>query len=254
MKKTKFNFIDWNNHVLLSSMKKIDLSIILIIILDSLFYFLSWRLVMFWLQRIQAKMASFNLPSDITSLGAEGIEQLVRDARLFLYLLIFSFVLVLIVIIFLASISKGLIWAKTTKTKISFALISKFLGLNLIWMGFWLMLVLLISFFFEPASVLASVIAVITLGFYFTNTLYTLFMKKQEFKSVIHAIRLNILKVHLFLLPYTIIFLLLFIILKIGSLLEFDYSSFAVGLVIVIFAAVVRYYSSTLVLEIEKLK
>ena len=250
----KFNFLEWNNNVFVSSIKKIDLNIILIVISDALFYFLSGYIVIFWLQRIQAKMAAFNLPTDIISLGYERAQQWIKEVRAFYFLIIFSFILLLIAIIFLASIFKGFIWAKTTNTKITFGLISKFLALNLIWMSFWFALIILISLFVQPASVLIFTIITIILGLYFTNTLYTLFMKKQKFKSIISSIKLNILKIHLFLLPYAVILLLFFIIVRLGGFLKFNYSNFMLGLLVLIYAAIIRYYASTLALEIEKIK
>ena len=91
MKQTqKFNFLEFNNKILISSIKKIDLSIILIIILDALFYFLSGYLAVLWLKRIQEKIAVFNLPADLVSLGYEKANQLVADVRSFYYLIIFS--------------------------------------------------------------------------------------------------------------------------------------------------------------------
>ena len=251
-KMKKSNFIEWNNNIFIPSIKKIDLKIILIIILDILFYFLSGSFVVFWLQRVQTKMASFNVPSDIISLGYERAQQLVGEVKIFYLTIIFSFILLLIAIIFLASILKGIIWAKTTKTKLSFALISKFLGLNLVWMGFWFVLFLLISLFIEPASAPKFMIITIALGLYFTNTLYALFMKKPEFKSIIHAVKLNIAKIHLFLLPYAVIALTLFVVVRLVSLLKFQHSNILLGLIVIIYAAVVRYYISALVLEIKK--
>ena len=249
----KSGFLDWNNNILVSSFKKIDLNIISIIIMDSLFYFLSGYLILFWLQKIQAKMSAFNLPANIASLGYERTQQLVSQAKSFYYLIIFSFVLVLVIIIFLASILKGIIWAKTTNTKISFKLISKFLALNLIWMGFWFVLVILISVLVEPASALTFMIISVILGLYFTNTLYTIFMKNPSLKSIFNAVKLNITKIHLFSLPYAVILLLLFIIVQLGKLLKFNYSAFLFGLIIVIYAALARYYLSTLVSGIEKI-
>src|SRR3989338_3931585 len=127
MKKSQ-NFLEWNNDVFISSMKKIDANIILTVILDTLFYAISGYIVIFWLQRLQDKIQAFNLPSDVMSLGREGARQLVSDEKSFYFLIIFSFILVLLIIIFLASILKGIIWAKTAGAKISFRLISKFLG------------------------------------------------------------------------------------------------------------------------------
>lgn len=254
MKPTKKpNFLEWNNNVLMKSLKKININIILIIILDALFYVLSGYIVIFWLQRIQAKMAAFNLPPDIISLGAERAQQLVGEVKSFYFLIVISFIVLLLAIIFLASILKGIIWAKTTNTRISFALISKFLGLNLIWMSFWFTLVILISLFVEPASTLKFMLIIIVLGLYFTNTLYTIFMKEQKFISILTSIRLNIVKIHMFLLPYTGTLLLFYIIVKLSNFLKFKYSDIFLGTVLIIYVAVVRYYASTLVLEIEKI-
>ena len=252
-KPKKSNFIEWNNDIFVYSMKKINLNIILIVILDALFYFLSGSILIFWLQRIQAKMAAFNLPTDVISLGYERAQQLVAEVKTFYYLIIFSFILILIAIIFLASIFKGVIWAKTTKTKISLRLISKFLGLNLIWMGFWFILVILISYLVEPALAPRFMIAAIILGIFFTNTLYTIFMKKNELKSIIDSIKLNIAKIHLFLLPYALIYLFFYILVRLTSLLSPKYSLTVLGILTIFYAAIVRYYASILVLEIEKL-
>ncbi|MBI2650354.1 hypothetical protein HYX04_03495 [Candidatus Woesearchaeota archaeon] len=211
-KPQKPNFLEWNNNILMSSIKKIGLNVISIAILDFLFYILSGYLVVFWLQRVQAKMEAFNLPSDIVSLGYEKAQQLVGEVKAFYYLIVFSFVLSLVAVIFLASILKGIIWAKTTNTKITFKLISKFLALNMVWMGFWFALIISISLLIEPSSAVLFMAAAVALGLYFTNTLYTIFMKRQEFKSIINAIKLNISKIHMFLLPYAVLFLLLLII------------------------------------------
>jgi len=252
MTKTKKSFLEWNNDVFVSSMKKINLNIILIVILDALFYLLSGYLLILWFQRIQARMAAFNLLTDIVSLGYARAQQLVSDVKSFYYLIILSFILVCIAIIFLASILKGIIWVKTTKTKINFALISKFLGLNLIWMSFWFFAVFLISWLVQPASAPLFMAIAIILGIYFTNTLYTIFMQKQSFKSIFSAIKLNILKIHLFLLPYIIIGLLFFIIIRLGNLLKFSYSPILLGLILLVYSAVVRYYVSALVLHAGK--
>lgn len=253
MKKKK-NFLEWNNDIFLSSIKKIDSNIFLIIILDALFYFLSGYLVIFWLGRIQSRIVAFNLPSDIASLGYDRAQLLVKDVKAFYYLVVISFILVLIAIIFLASILKGIIWARTTKTKISFHLISKFLGLNLIWMGFWFVIVFLISYLVEPASTPIFMIVAIALSLYFTNTLYAIFMKENKIRNIFDSIKLGIAKIHLFLLPYAVISLLLYILIKLGNLLQFNYSQIALGAIVVIYAAVVRYYVSELVFEIKKLK
>lgn len=252
-KPQKPNFLEWNRNVLISSIKKIDLNIILIVILDFLFYSLSGYIIILWLQRAQEKMAAFTLPADVLSLGYRGVEQLVGEAKSFYYLLIFSFIVLLIAVIFLASLLKGVIWAKTTNTKLTLALISKFLGLNLAWMSFWFIVVILISVFALPASALILMAITIILGIYFTNTLYAIFMHNLKFSSVKDAIKLNIQKIRLFLLPYALISLILFITVRISGLLKFKYSPIVFSLLLLIYAAVARYYISALVFEVEKL-
>lgn len=295
MKTIKQNFLDWNYRVLLSSLKRIDLSIILIVILDAIFYLSSAFIYLNWFKIIQAKEASFNLPSNIQSLPLSQLQQLTKDAQSFYYFFILSFLLVVISIIFMASILKGIIWAKTTKAKITLKLISKFFLLNLAWMGFWFALIIAIAKFVEQFSVRLFAIIAILLGVYFTNTLYPFFMKKQTadtikyvvklnvkkpkissahdlmvttrlaavdflntlqqvqmFTSIRDSIKLSITKIHMFALPYALIFLILYIISKISSIVVFPYSSFIFIFILLLYIAVVRYYVSELAFELKK--
>ena len=246
------NFLDWNYKILLNSLKKIDFNILLIAALDSLFYFLSVFIYLFWQKIILAKMASFNLPQDIQSLPLNQMQLLVNDSQNFYYFLILSFLLFLIIIIFLASIIKCIIWAKTTRTRITLKLISKFFILNLAWMGFWFALLILIALSVEQNSVkLFSYIAIL-LGIYFTNPLYTIFMKEQTFKAVKEALKLSVQKMHLFMLPYVLIYLVLYIILKLSSIFQSQYSAFLFSFVLLLCIAAVRYYISELVFELKK--
>ncbi len=257
MKKTKQakeNFFDWNYNILLNAIKKIDLNIIFIVILDAVFYLLSSFLALFWLQRVQSQMASFALPQDIMSLGAEGAKQLANEIRTFYFLIILSLILLLIAIIFLASILKGIIWAKTIKTKLTFNLISRFLILNLIWMGFWFALMFLIFIFVQPQMILIFTLIALALGLYFTNTVYTIFMKKQSLKSILDAVKTNILNIRLFLLPYTLIFLLFYLIVKVSSFAIFKYSGIVFSVILLFYIAIVRFYASDLVEEMSKIK
>lgn len=286
------NFLNWNYNILKSSLGKINLNIILIIILDFLFYILSGYFIIFWIARVNEKISSFNLPADLASIGVERAQQLSRDTQSFYYLIVFSFILLLIAIIFMASILKGIIWAKTANARITFSLISKFLGLNLVWLGFWLVLVFLISWIVDIKYALAFMAIAVLAGFYLTNTLYTLFMINPGFKSIKSSLKLSIAKLHLLLLPYAIIFAGFYLVLLLSSLAKLDnfsltlaqkiYGFFgfdsaaanALGLPVVpgpeftiilfvgilanplllLFTSLVRYYISTLVMELNKSK
>jgi len=253
MKKTKkLTFIEWNNQVFISSLKKIDLSIFLIIFLDALFYTASGLLIFFWFQRVIQRITSFQVPTDIVSLGYEKANELVKDIRIFYIMLIASFVLVILAIIFLASILKGIIWARTLKANVTFALISKFLILNLIWMGFWLTLIILMSIVLDPAASAFIIGASILISLYFTNTLYTIFMAEPRLRAILETIKINIMKIRFFIVPYFIIGLLSYILLRLNSLAKFKYSSIIAIIVMITLAAIVRYYHSTLVNQLGK--
>lgn len=254
MKKSKPSFLEWNSNILASSLKKISMSIFLIVFLDALFYLLSGYVLVFWVQRIQAKMASFYMPQNLLALAPDAARQLASQVKGFYYLIIVSLLLLVISIIFLASILKGIIWAKTTGTKITFRLISRFFLANLVWMGFWIVLIFLIAYLAVPAYAPIMMGAAIILGLYFTSTFYALFMKEQKIKSVLHAINLNVSKSHLFLLPYTAIYLVLYLIIKLAGLLQFKYSSAFLGIALLFYAAIVRYYASELAAEASKQK
>ena len=248
----KQNFLDWNYKILLDSLGKIDFSIILIAVLDALFYLSSIFPYLYWFKSINAKQESLRLPADPSLLPINELQKLVAEGQTFFYFLVFSSILVTLIIILLASIIKGIIWAKTTRTKITLKLISKFFILNLAWMGFWFLVIAAIAYFVETYSVnLFSRIAIF-LAIYFTGTLYSLFMKEQKFKSIIDAIKLNIAKIHLFVLPYALISLVLYITIKLTALLTFQYASFVSSTIILLYLAFVRYYVSELVFGIEK--
>ena len=250
----KKNFLEWNNDVFVSSIKKIDLNIILIITLDAIFYFSAGYLAIEWLKRIQAKLFAFNMPQNIMSLGYDRAQQLVKEVQGLYYLIIISFILLLIAIIFLASILKGIIWAKTTNAKITFKLISKFFLLNLIWMGFWFAIILLISLAVELSSAVIFMAIALAIAFFLSNTVYTIFMKEQKLRAIIDVIKINAGRIHLFLLPYAVILLILYLIIRISVLIKFKFSDILLGIIIIIYIAVVRNYLSALVLDLTKPK
>lgn len=250
MKQTQ-TFLEWNNNVLIKSLKKIDLNIILIIILDALFYLLSGYLAIFVLRRVETKIISFDF-SAIASLSSQQAELLLANSKSLLFLIIFSVILLAIAVIFIASILKGIIWAKTLNAKISFALISKFLAINLIWMGFWLAIFFLILFLIKEQSVFVFLIIAVVFSILLTNTLYTKFIRENKFSAIFTAIKLTIAKIHMLILPYIIIFALLLILIRLSNLLQSQYSSIFVSFVVIAYAAIVRYYISTLMEEVEK--
>ena len=79
IKNLKLNFLEWNCNIFISSIKNIDPSIILIMILDAIFYALSAFAFIIWSRQITAKMQSIILPSP-ASMASFGLEKVVADA------------------------------------------------------------------------------------------------------------------------------------------------------------------------------
>jgi len=258
MKKNKIGFIEWNNNILVKSFRKMDFNILLIVILDSVFYLTAAGLFFLWDKFMKAKAAAINLPADpneivntLTSLGPEKAQQLASEVKSYFFLLIFSFIAVVILVIFLAGIFKSIIWAKTAKTKISLKFMSGFMLLNVIWTGFWAVMIFLISYLVNPESVQTFFLISFIIAVYLTNILYPIFMRRQRLNSIGSAIGIGITKVHLFVLPNLIIFLVLLILTWAASKIAFNYSFFVTSFLLVIYAAVVRFYASELLAEAE---
>lgn len=225
-KNKKSSFLNWNYDILISSFKKIKLKdASLIIILDALFYLLSGYFFLFWLQRINQKMESVYLPFDLASASVDNVQRAAKDAQSFYYLLIFSIVLLIIAVIFLSSALKGIIWAKTTNTKVTFKLLSKFFLLNVIWLGFWIILLFLILLLVQVESVRIFMLGAILLSIYLSNIAYSIFMQEQSIKSLAKSIRLGFAKIHLILPPYIAMLALFYIALLASNPLKIDYYS-----------------------------
>ena len=245
--------MEWNGRVLADSLKKVDLNILLIVFLDALFYALSGLLIYYWFSRVKDKLVSFNIPADFISLGYQR-QDIVNEVRIFYIVLIVSFILLLAAIIFLASVLKGIIWAKTTKTRITFALISRFLVLNLSWMGFWFIFILVLSILFKPSVSAVVIFPSIIISLYLSNTLYTLFMKDQKLRVIWKSVRISTAKAHMFFLPYAALGMILFILIKVNAMLNFRYSQAIIASALIILAAFARYFHSGLVFALEKEK
>ena len=291
MQKTKkAGYLAWNIHILASSLKKIKLKdASLIIVLDALFYLLSGYFFLFWLQRINQKMESVYLPLDMASASVDNVQRAAKDAQSFYYLLIFSIILLVIAIIFLSSIFKGIIWAKTTSTKITPRLISKFFILNALWLVFWLLLMFAVLWMVEAGYARLFMFAALLASAYFTGILYSVFMRSQKIMSFANALKLGASKIRIFALPYLLVIGFFYLALLLGNLarldyytlsalikaygaLGFDFSSaleavapqanFMIALLISLLAnpfllisvAISRYYVSALVAEISKVK
>ena len=74
----------------------------------------------------------------------------------------------------------------------------------------------------------------------------------QGLDAIAKSIKLSFSRVHLLLLPYMVISLLAFIITKFFTILKFNYSGLMLAVVMLAYAAVIRYYVSELILKSDK--
>ena len=247
-------FLEWNYDILLSSMKKVSWEIILFIALDALFYMLSFSMFYFWNKNITQRMNSVILPppESLASLGIAKIGMIKTEAQSFFILLSLSILLLIAAIIFLASIIKGIIWSGTSGKRPTIFFISKFFLLNLIWMGLWFALIFSISFLAVPPYSVFFMLIAIMLGVYFTNILYSLFVEEWHLISILRAIKLGACKIHLFAIPYAIIFGLFYLIALLGGFFKFKYHVFVFSVFLIAYCAVQRYYAYNLVKKISQ--
>ena len=247
MGKNKTGFIEWNNNILINSLKRIDLNFVIIAILDAAFYVSVALSFTAWFRFIKSKEAAINFPSDPSQFaGFLAVE------KSFYFLLVFSFIAIIVFTIFLVGIFKGVIWARTTKTKLTLKLISGFLLLNVIWLGFWSIIFFLISYLVQPSSVLFFLIASIVIAIYFTNIIYPSFLRNHNLKTIGQSLKLGVAKIHLFVLPNILIFLIFFILLWSMSQLRFNYAFIVGDGILILYVAFIRFYVSELTINAEK--
>ena len=104
------------------------------------------------------------------------------------------------------------------------------------------------------AQVIESiVISMLMLAFYFTNSIYTIFMSSMSLKSILRGISIGIIKIRMFLLPYSVVCLVFYVMIKAGRSFTFTYSDLVLGVLLLLLVSAARYYFSTLTAEIGKL-
>ena len=248
----KENILQWNKRIFSKSFGQIDLNIIWMIFLDSIFYLSSWLLYSFWELRIQQKLDSLNLPSpeEVISLG-EKAELVAQSSRDFYILQVSSFILVVLAIVLIASIIKFLIWAKVTRTRYSLHLFSKFLTLNLIWTAIWSILIFSAAKFAQLSYVRTFIIALTILGVYFTSITYPIFMHQKKIKVIGKSIYMAISKIRFFMIPFAIFLFLTFWTIRIGVNINFRFAGYLYTLLLLVVLAYYRYYTSAMVQDLE---
>lgn len=221
-----------NYNLFINSFKRIDLRIFFIAFFDLVFYFLVFLISITTFSIIQKKAFTISLPQNIVELGAENLEKMLVAVRAFYFLLIIMLILMFLMIIIDYSIFKGLAWGFTIKRKFNFKYFLRFFLLNLIWLSIFIVLAFLFSIIFNEIAFLIYLFILLLVWIYFTNIIYTLFVKKEDIKSILKAFKLGFTKIHYFILPYIILGIILLIIFFIMNLVIF--LPYGIGLTIII--------------------
>ena len=218
-------YLKWN-YKILKSFKNINKNLFLIILTDIIFYSSLFFTYLF-LQNYLIKIASpFNDPNTFFL----DILIISNSLSKLLNAFFWSFVIFIIVLIISLSIFKPFIYSLISKTKLNTKIILKYLVLNLILVLSYT-LVSTISFFLLK---LASAMI-----FSFILLIITIFIGINSYSILIltNKIKFNLLKIHLFFLPY----LLIYIIFKLlNYFLSFNLYIYIISLFL--FSTFIRYY------------
>jgi len=232
---------------------KLKTKFIQVIIFDILCIVLSWlSLVVFGklTQNIMLTLSQLNLQG-ITDINLiENQAEILASAMNSLFIYLAGLLIVLFIICIL---TRTLVWNTILNKKITAKYIGKFILLNLIWL-LWMIPFMLILMTKNPYWIIGLTVLLGILFVHFTFILYTIFTKEVKIgRSLKLCFKLGIAKIHLFLIP--LLFAILTFIL-ISIVLALINKLFASGIVTILlllmFAAWLRFYCSSVALRIAK--
>ena len=243
MKKRGKNFLTDNIITLKNSFKNINLTFLLIIVLDVLFYFILFQAGNYYLSIMQQKALGITLDQNLLAdpAAASGLLETVRG---FFFFLVASIIIFLLITIIVISLLKGVIWSLTVNKKLNLEFFKKFLILNLIWIPSWFLLAFLATVAIREGTAPLFVLVIFILTFYFTNILYPLFLKQNKLAMIKTSFSLGIRKIHYFIIPFAIIIISSLIISRIYNLiaLNINLNPNVLLLIGIIYVAWLRYY------------
>ena len=229
-----------------------NINIFLVVLLNALFVLLAMgaaRLVgLFsegWMQKLN------NLDLENVALQSEvQLKSLVATLRGFYLFVIFAFILFILFFIVNWSFFQGWIWNILLKKKLSFRYFWKFSLLNAIWFLLWAVISSLILFGGKTESFMILFSILILLFLHFSFILCVLFTKDNKIRQIKKAMKMGILKIHHFILPYIVILATLFIVSQL-SLLN---TAYLMAFVYLIFFSWMQKYLANVILEVSKTK
>ena len=248
LKMSFLKYLSLNREIFIDSIKKINLSIFLIALIDYIFYSLVYFSSAFWFSKILERYNAVNLDS----LSEFALESIVAQTQGLYQFLIYSTMLLSIALLILSALSKAIVWGMTAKTKISVKYILKFTLAKVIWNSFIIAIIASGFILFQPQAAFAFFSAAAILWIYFSSIICSLLAKNPKISEIKKGIRLGVKKIHCIMIPYAAIvtgILLIRMLYLAGRTRELLMVS---GILLLFYLAAGRYYIYEMVSKIEK--
>lgn len=199
------------------------------------------------------KKAESAFPSltDINSLAAENSLKILPQLKGFIIYILAIIALYIAILIIAWALCEGTIWNLILNKKPSLKYYGKFLSLNIIWIIALILISLFSVLIFKKESAPYILIVLGIVFIYITPLMYILFAKENKiFQSIKITFSLGFKKIHHFIIPYIVIFLIFLILGFIYVLLNNFQEKLAAGIFIIllsVFITWVRYYLAEIV-------
>jgi len=230
---------------------KLKINFVYVLLFDAVFAAFSFLSVILFgkiAQELALKISSLDIQDAATLMESQAdvIKSVLNS------LLIYA-VLLVIILFAICIITQSLIWNTILKKKLTWKYIWKFAVLNIIWL-LWIAPFILILLTKEPTLIIILTILLGILFIHFTMILYTIFTREVKIgKALKLCFKLGVMKIRLYLIPIlfaVIIFVLLNLIM---TLINMAVTSVLIGLaLLIIFAAWLRFYLSSVTLRVAK--
>lgn len=244
---------------IISSLRDTKKIILVVALYDFLFYvflYLGSKLLTIMtnrqLERIQPMLGE--MMTTITTDLAQ-LENNLAVMKGFQNFLIIAPIIFLLFVIIDWTIFKGIIWVNILKKRFDLKYFKNFLALNLLWFIPWAILLVLVIVLVRQNASAYIVLFLFVLLMHMSGVLCIAFAKENKIiNSIKQAFSIGIGKIHLFLVPYTILIILFVVVSQLGWLFKlFSYNIQAILSLIlfVLYLAFARVFLSKIVLRVR---
>ncbi len=192
---------------------------------DALYWLLVIGAMYFYQWRLTARAVALQATTTISKealMQPETAAQGVASLQQLTFTMLGGGILLIVFCFIVYTLSRGMIWTTITKQKPNKKFFLKFLGLNAAWWVIWLTLFIMIAIGMKTSpNQKESIVTMLLVAYYFTPILHTLFTQKHLIgHSIGNAFAWGIAKVHKFIVPYTLVFIIYLIAYQAFRLFE----------------------------------